>query len=171
MLAAKASRNLGLDATVSFTGALAWPFLYPWPQRAPGLIDTAFGELAARWKPILDAYDEQGVDVCYEIHPGEDVFDGATFEIFLDRLGGHRRCNINYDPSHFVLQQLDYLGFIDVYHERIKAFHVKDAEFNPSPKQGVYSGFQPWLQRAGRFQAALTRAGARVPGGRRSSCR
>ena len=53
----------------------------------------------------------------------------------------------------FVLQQLDYLAFIDIYHERIKAFHVKDAEFNPTGRQGVYSGFQPWLKRAGRFRS------------------
>jgi sugar phosphate isomerase/epimerase len=151
--AAAASRRLGLGAHVTFSGALAWPYLYPWPPRPPGLIDTAFDELARRWKPILDAFDGAGVDVCYELHPGEDLIDGVTFEMFLERVGNHRRCCINYDPSHFLLQQLDYLGFIDVYHERIKAFHVKDAEFEPSPKQGVYSGFQPWLQRAGRFRS------------------
>lgn len=153
MLAAKASANLGLTAHVTFSGALAWPYVYPWPQRPAGLIDTAFDELAKRWRPILDAFDTAGVDVCYEIHPGEDLFDGATFEMFLERVGNHPRCNILYDPSHFVLQQLDYLGFIDVYHPRIKMFHVKDAEFNPSPRQGVYSGYQPWVDRAGRFRS------------------
>ncbi|CAN7227531.1 sugar phosphate isomerase/epimerase [Bosea sp. LjRoot9] len=153
MKAAQASRRLGLSGSVSFTGALAWPFLYPWPQRAPGLIETAFDELGRRWRPILDAYEEAGVDLCYEIHPGEDVFDGATFEMFLERVGNHPRCAINYDPSHFLLQQLDYLAFIDIYAERIRAFHVKDAEFNPSGRQGVYSGFQPWLNRAGRFRS------------------
>jgi len=153
MKAAQASRRLGLSGSVSFTGALAWPFLYPWPQRAPGLIETAFDELGRRWRPILDAYEEAGVDLCYEIHPGEDVFDGATFEMFLERVGNHPRCAINYDPSHFLLQQLDYLAFIDIYAERIRAFHVKDAEFNPSGRQGVYSGFQPWLDRAGRFRS------------------
>jgi sugar phosphate isomerase/epimerase len=151
--AAQASQRLGLTGSVSFTGALAWPFLYPWPQRPPGLIETAFDELARRWRPILDAYDEAGVDLCYEIHPGEDVFDGATFEMFLERTGNHPRCAINYDPSHFALQQLDYLAFIDIYADRIRAFHVKDAEFNPTGRQGVYSGFQPWLSRAGRFRS------------------
>jgi len=150
---AKASRNLGLNASVSFTGALAFPYLYPWPQRPAGLIEEAFAELGKRWKPILDAYEDAGVDLCYEIHPGEDVFDGATFEMFLDAVGGHKRCNINYDPSHFLLQQLDYLAFIDIYHERIKAFHVKDAEFNPDGRQGVYSGYQGWVGRAGRFRS------------------
>lgn len=151
--AAAASRNLGLDVSVSFTGALAFPYLYPWPQRPAGLIEEAFGELARRWRPILDVYDEHGVDIGYEIHPGEDVFDGATFEMFLDALGGHRRCTINYDPSHFLLQQLDYLDFIDIYNERISAFHVKDAEFNPTGRQGVYSGYQGWMERAGRFRS------------------
>ena len=151
--AATASRHLGLDAHVTFSGALAWPFAYPWPQRPTGLIEEAFSELAKRWKPILDAYDEVGVDVCYEIHPGEDLFDGATFELFVDRLKGHKRANINYDPSHFVLQHLDYLAFIDIYHERIKAFHVKDAELNPTGRQGVYSGYAPWIERAGRFRS------------------
>jgi sugar phosphate isomerase/epimerase len=152
-LAAKASQNLGLKASVTFSGALAWPYLYPWPQRPAGLVETAFGELAKRWKPILDAYDEAGVDVCYELHPGEDLFDGATFERFVEAVDGHSRANINYDPSHFVLQQLNYLEFIDLYHDRIKAFHVKDAEFNPTGRQGVYSGFAGWADRAGRFRS------------------
>ncbi|MBE1207607.1 sugar phosphate isomerase/epimerase family protein [Aminobacter carboxidus] len=152
-LGAKASQNLGLTACVSFTGALAFPYLYPWPQRPAGLIEEAFVELGKRWTPILDAYDEAGVDLCFELHPGEDAFDGVTFEMFLDAVGGHKRCNINYDPSHFLLQQLDYLAFIDIYHERIKAFHVKDAEFNPDGRQGVYSGYQSWLGRAGRFRS------------------
>ncbi len=151
--AAKASRNLGLTAHATFSGALAWPYLYPWPQRPPGLIETAFTELGRRWTPILDAFDAAGVDVCYEIHPGEDLFDGITFEMFLKEVKDHPRANILFDPSHFVLQQLDYLAFIDLYHPRIRMFHVKDAEFNPTGRQGVYSGFQPWINRAGRFRS------------------
>ncbi|NSX55398.1 sugar phosphate isomerase/epimerase family protein [Parasulfitobacter algicola] len=152
-LAAKASGNLGLDVSVSFTGSLAFPYLYPWPQRPAGLIEDAFGELVKRWRPILDIYDDHGVDIAYEIHPGEDVFDGATWERFLDGLGGHRRAAINYDPSHFLLQQLDYLQFIDLYNDRIRAFHVKDAEFNATGRQGVYSGYAGWTDRAGRFRS------------------
>jgi sugar phosphate isomerase/epimerase len=152
-LAAKASKNLGLDAHVTFSGALAWPYLYPWPPRPAGLVETAFDELAKRWLPIFSAFDEVGCDVGFELHPGEDLHDGITFEMFLDRVNNHRRCGINYDPSHFVLQRLDYLDFIDIYHERIIAFHVKDAEFTPSGRQGVYGGFQNWVQRAGRFRS------------------
>ena len=150
---AKASRNLGLTAHATFSGALAWPFIYPWPQRPAGLIEEAFDELARRWKPILDKFDEFGVDVCYEIHPGEDLHDGVTYEMFLERVGNHPRANILYDPSHFVLQQLDYLDYIDIYKDRIRMFHVKDAEFNPTGRQGVYSSYQPWVNRAGRFRS------------------
>lgn len=153
MLNARASKNMGLKAHPTFSGALAWPYLYPWPQRPAGLIEQSFTELAARWKPILDEFDRCGVDVGYELHPGEDLFDGTSFEMFVDYLDGHPRAQINYDPSHFVLQQLDYLTFIDLYHDRICAFHVKDAEFNPTGKQGVYSGFASWKDRAGRFRS------------------
>jgi sugar phosphate isomerase/epimerase len=153
LLSAKASRNLGLTSNVSFPGALAWPYLYPWPQRPAGLVEAAFDELAKRWRPIFDAFDDAGCHVCFELHPGEDLFDGATFEMFLDRVDQHPRCCLNYDPSHFLLQQLDYLEFIDIYHERIKALHIKDAEFRPTGRQGVYSGYQSWINRAGRFRS------------------
>jgi len=153
MLAARASQRLGLTAHATFSGALAWPYLYPWPQRPAGLIEEAFAELARRWRPVLDAFDAAGVDVCYELHPGEDLFDGLSFERFLDAVDQHPRANILYDPSHFLLQQLDYLAFIDIYHARIRAFHVKDAEFRPNGRQGVYGGYAPWLERAGRFRS------------------
>ncbi len=151
--AARASKNLGLKAHGTFSGALAWPYLYPWPQRPAGLVETAFAELAKRWKPILDVFDDNGIDLCYEVHPGEDLHDGVSFEMFLDLVDEHPRCNLLYDPSHFVLQQLDYLEYLDFYHTRIKMFHVKDAEFNPTGRQGVYGGFQPWIKRAGRFRS------------------
>ena len=152
-LAARASANLGLSSHATFSGALLWPYLYPWPQRPAGLVDTAFDELARRWRPILDAFDNAGVDLCYELHPGEDLHDGVTFERFLDAVGQHPRCHILYDPSHMLLQQMDYLGFIDIYHSRIRAFHVKDAEFVRSARQGVYGGFENWVNRAGRFRS------------------
>lgn len=151
--AATASRRLGLTAHASFSGALAWPYVYPWPQRPAGLVEDAFDELARRWRPILDHFDGEGVDIGYEIHPGEDLHDGVTFEMFLERVGNHPRANILYDPSHFVLQQLDYLAFIDIYRDRIKCFHVKDAEFRPSGRSGVYGGYQGWVDRPGRFRS------------------
>ena len=153
MYAAKASQNLGLDACATFSGALLWHTMYPWPQRPAGLVETGFTELAKRWTPILNEFDANGVDLCYEIHPGEDLHDGVSYEMFLEKVNNHKRANLLYDPSHFVLQCLDYLAYIDLYHERIKMFHVKDAEFNPTGKQGVYGGYQGWVERAGRFSS------------------
>lgn len=151
--AAKASKNLGLKACATFSGALMWHTVYPWPQRPAGLVQDGFKELAKRWTPILNAFDKAGVDVCYEIHPGEDLHDGITFERFWEASGKHPRANILYDPSHFVLQHLDYLQYIDFYHEFIKMFHVKDAELNPNGKSGVYGGYQDWIDRPGRFRS------------------
>ena len=148
-----ASRHLGLTAMGSFSGALAWPYVYPWPQRPAGLVEEAFDELARRWLPILNHAEDCGIDICYEIHPGEDLHDGISYEMFLDRVKDHKRANMLYDPSHYLLQHLDYLEHIDIYHDRIKMFHVKDAELNPTGRQGVYGGFQSWINRAGRFRS------------------
>ena len=153
-LAARASRNLHLQAHASFSGALAWPYFYPWPQRPQGLIEEAFSELGRRWLPILHSFDEAGVDLCFELHPGEDLHDGATFERFLESTGHHPRANILYDPSHMILQGMDPVAFLDRYHHRVRAFHVKDAEFRPSGRSGVYGGYQGWVERPGRFRTA-----------------
>jgi sugar phosphate isomerase/epimerase len=150
---AKASRNLGIDVHGTFSGALLWHTWHPWPQRPPGLVEMGFEELAKRWKPILDVFEDQDVDLCYEVHPGEDVHDGVTFERFREATGNHKRVNILYDPSHFVLQQLDYVQYIDYYHEFIKMFHVKDAEFNPTGKKGAFGGYGDWRDRAGRYRS------------------
>lgn len=152
-LAARASANLGLSAHATFSGALAWPYVYPWPQRPAGLVEEAFAELARRWTPILDAFEDAGVDCAFEIHPGEDVHDGASWERFLAAVDHHPRARILFDPSHFVLQQLDYLDFLDRYNDRISCFHVKDAEFNPTGRSGVYGGYESWVNRAGRFRS------------------
>ena len=152
-LCLKASQNLGLSAMPTFSGALMWHTVYPWPQRPAGLVEEGWKELARRWLPILDFAEECGVDCAFEVHPGEDLHDGASYEAFLDHCDEHPRACLLYDPSHFVLQQLDYLQYIDLYHERIRCFHVKDAEFRPNGRSGVYGGYQSWPNRAGRFRS------------------
>ena len=148
-----ASKNLGLRNIPVLSGGFAWHMAYPWPQRPAGVIDEAFVELARRWRPILDMAHDHGCVLGYELHPGSDVYDGATFEKFLECTDQHPAVGINYDPSHFLLQQLDYLQFIQIYGDRISGFHVKDAEFRPTGRVGVYGGYQPWKGRAGRFRS------------------
>jgi sugar phosphate isomerase/epimerase len=151
--AARATKRLGLTRHVTMSGGLLWPFLYPYPPRPEGLVADAFAELARRWRPILDAFDAAGSSVGFELHPGEDVHDGSSFERFLAATGNHARVGILYDPSHLFLQHIDYGRFIDIYHERITAFHVKDAEWNASPRTGVYAGYVEWMDRPGRFRS------------------
>lgn len=149
----RASKNLGLSVVPTLSGALLWHYIYPWPPRPQALVDLAFKELAKRWKTVLDEAEKCGVDLAYEIHPGDDLHDGVTFERFFTKTGCHPRVKILYDPSHLFLQCLDYIGFITYYGEYIKAFHVKDAEFRCSPRSGVYGGFQSWKDRPGRFRS------------------
>ena len=149
----KASMNMGTHHISVLSGGLAWLMMYPWPQRPEGIVAEAFDELARRWLPVLDLAHDHGITFGYELHPGSDLFDGATYEMFLEKTGNHPAACLTYDPSHLLLQQLDYLDFIKRYGQRIRAFHVKDAEFRPDGRVGVYGGFQPWQQRAGRFRS------------------
>ena len=152
--AIKASHNLGLKAMPSFTGSFLWPYIYPWPQRPAGLVETAFEEHGRRWTPILDVAGELGVSVAFELHPGEDVHDGVTFDRFLTAVRNHKAVGINYDPSHFVLMGLDYVGFIHRYGQRITAYHVKDAELgHDDATAGFYGSFADWPKRLGRFRS------------------
>lgn len=149
----RAAARLGTKCVPVLSGGFAWHLAYPWPQRPAGIIDEAFQELARRWLPILDLADELGVAIAYELHPGSDVFDGHTLERFLAEVKEHPAVAVNYDPSHLLLQQLDYLEFIRIYGSLIKGFHVKDAEFRPDGRGGVYGGYQSWAKRPGRFRS------------------
>lgn len=149
----KASVNMGTQHISVLSGGLAWLMMYPWPQRPEGIVEEAFDELARRWRPVLDLAEENGITFGYELHPGSDLFDGATYEMFLEKTDNHPAACLTFDASHLLLQQLDYLDFIKRYGDRIRAFHVKDAEFQPNGRVGVYGGFQPWQKRAGRFRS------------------
>ena len=149
----KASAHLGTTNISVLSGGLAWPYLYPWPQRSVGLVEEAFAELAKRWRPLLDMAADHGITFGFELHPGSDLFDGATYQRFLELVDEHPAACLTYDASHFLLQQLDYIDFIHRFSPRIRAFHVKDAEFRPNGLNGVYGGFLEWQQRAGRFRS------------------
>jgi sugar phosphate isomerase/epimerase len=149
----KASANLGIKVVPTFSGALLWHLMYPWPPRPRGIVEEGFKALASLWEPILQMASDYGIELAYEIHPGEDLHDGVTFERFLEATNNHKSVKILYDPSHFILQHLDYVEFIHIYGEFIKAFHVKDAELRFSGKSGVYGGYQDWKKRPGRFRS------------------
>jgi sugar phosphate isomerase/epimerase len=153
MKAVQASAHMGLKSVPVLSGGFLWHMVYPWPQRPAGLVEEAFEELHARWRPVLDRAQEDGIAISFELHPGSDLFDGATYERFLDVADDHPAACLLYDPSHFVLQQLDYVAFLELYGERVRSFHVKDAEFHPTGRVGVYGGYEGWVGRAGRFRS------------------
>ena len=98
----KASEHMGLKVMPTFSGALMWHSVYPWPQRPAGLVEEGFKELARRWRPILDYAEECGVDCAYEVHPGEDLHDGASYEQFLDNVDQHARACLLIKGSSFL---------------------------------------------------------------------
>ena len=152
-MAIKASVNLGLKTIPTMSGGFLWPFVYPWPQRPKGLVEQATEELVKRWKPVLDFARDNDVSFSYEPHPASDIMDGLSFERFREATGNNEAVCLIYDPSHFVLQALDYLEFIRIYAEFIRSFHVKDAELRCDGRVGVYGGYAEWNQRAGRFRS------------------
>ena len=153
LLSAKASYNLGIKACGTLSGSLLWHTFYPWPPRGAGIVEEGFTELARRWSPVLNRFEEFGIDLCFELHPGSDLHDGITFERFLKATENHPQLKLLYDPSHLFLQHIDYMSFIDLYHPFIKMFHVKDAEYSINAKTGVYGGYLDWPDRAGRFRS------------------
>src|SRR6266487_3652808 len=137
------------------------------PSRLKSYMDTQKNEPSGRWlkwsKPCKHRTTLDVIScLLFRVHfsglrciPSLSVQqDCITFERFLEATGNHPRVHILYDPSHFVLQCLDYIGYLDYYKDHIKAFHVKDAEYHPSPRSGVYGGYQDWKDRPGRFRSA-----------------
>jgi sugar phosphate isomerase/epimerase len=148
-----AAEKMGTTNVSVLSGGLAWPYMYPWPVRSQGLIKAAFEEMVRRWLPVLNFAAEHGITIGFELHPGSDLFDGATYLRFLEMTNQHPAACLTFDASHFLLQQLDYIAFIKIFHARIKAFHVKDAEFRPTGLMGVYGGYEEWKNRPGRFRS------------------
>ena len=150
---AKASANLGLTAHATFSGALAWPYIYSWPQRPAGLIERPSTSWPSAGGRSSTPSTRPASTSATRSTPARTCTTASPTRCSSSASSNHPRACLLYDPSHFVLQQLDYLDYIDIYHERIRIFHVKDAEFNPTGRQGVYGGFQSWVNRAGRFRS------------------
>lgn len=156
LLSVRAAKNLGLDRVAAFSGTSIFHLMYPWPQRPAGLVQAAMHALAKAWLPVFNLGEELGVDICFELHPGEDLHDGDSFEMFLRYVGNHPRCKILLDLSHFVLAGMsmqNMLDFVRKFKDRIRMFHVKDAEFNPTAGGGAYGSFNDWGKRQGRFRS------------------
>jgi sugar phosphate isomerase/epimerase len=123
---ARAAAKLGVKVVTGFTGSSIWHSLYAFPPTSQEYWDKGFADFATRWKPILDVFDQVGVNFGLEVHPTEIAFDIASAERAVTAVGGHTRFGFNFDPSHLGYQGVDYVKFIRTFGDRIYHVHMKD---------------------------------------------
>ncbi|HEV3359794.1 MAG TPA: sugar phosphate isomerase/epimerase family protein [Pseudonocardiaceae bacterium] len=119
---ARAAAKLGVTTVVGFTGSSIWHTVAMFPPVPPEMIDRGFADFAARWNPILDVFDEVGVRYAHEVHPSEIAYDYWTTVRALEAVNHRPAFGLNFDPSHFVWQDLDPVGFLYDFRDRI--YHV-----------------------------------------------
>ena len=124
---AKAAKKLGVSIVIGFTGSSIWHMLYSFPPTPATMIDAGFDDFAKRWTPILDVYQELGIQYALEVHPTEIAFDIASAQRALKAVNNHPAFGFNYDPSHLGYQGVDYVKFIREFADRIFHVHIKDA--------------------------------------------
>jgi sugar phosphate isomerase/epimerase len=138
---ARAAAKLGVKVVPGFTGSSIWAYLYSFPPNSADMVTKGYQQFAEAWNPILDVFDEVGVRFALEAHPTEIAFDVVSAEAAVTAVGGRKAFGFNYDPSHFVYQNVDYVGFIRKFGDRIYHVHMKDAYLSPRPTEaGVFGG-------------------------------
>jgi len=141
ILTARAARNIGVDVVNGFTGSSIWKYLYSFPPVPSEYIDDGYKDFAQRWNPILDEFGKLGVRFALEVHPTEIAFDIASAERTLEAIGGRPEFGFNFDPSHLVYQNVDYVKFIRKFAAKIFHVHMKDAYMSRHPcEAGVFGG-------------------------------
>jgi len=141
MVTAEAAKAFGVKVVNGFTGSSIWHLLYSFPPVDPAQIDVGFADFADRWNPILDVFQKHKLRFALEVHPTEIAFDVSSAARALKALKNRKEFGFNYDPSHFVYQNVDYVGFIREFKNRIYHVHMKDAYLDPNPKRaGIFGG-------------------------------
>ena len=142
---ARAAAAFGVKIVNGFTGSGIWHLIYSFPPVDPETIEEGFQDMARRWLPILEVFQDAGVRFGLEVHPTEIAFDIASAERTLEAVGGHASFGFNYDPSHLGYQGVDYVDFIRGFRDRIFHVHMKDAYWSPTPtRAGVFGGHLPF---------------------------
>ena len=123
---ARAAAKLGVKVVTGFTGSSVWHSIYAFPPTSQAYWDKGFADFAQRWRPILDTFEQCGVNFALEVHPTEIAFDIASAQRAIEAVGGHKRFGFNFDPSHLGYQGVDYVKFIRTFGDRIYHVHMKD---------------------------------------------
>src|SRR5712664_1880033 len=124
---ARAAAAFGVRTVVGFTGSSIWHTVAMFPPVPPEMIEEGYADFARRWNPILDVFDAEGVRFAHEVHPSEIAYDFWTTRRALDAVGNRPAFGLNFDPSHFVWQDLDPVAFLAAYPDRIYHVDCKEA--------------------------------------------
>lgn len=144
-LTARVAQQLGVDTVVGFTGSAIWPYVAMFPPVSEAVIDQGFADFAARWNPILDVFDACGIRYAHEVHPGEIAYDYWSSQRALEALEYRQAFGFNWDPSHMMWQNIDPVGFITDFAERIYHVDCKDTRIRPrNGRAGVLGSHLPW---------------------------
>jgi sugar phosphate isomerase/epimerase len=143
--AARVARRLGVDVVTGFTGSKIWPYVAMFPPVPDSVIEAGFEDFAARWNPIIDVFEDQGVRFALEVHPSEIAYDYWTTRRTLDAIGNRPGFGLNWDPSHLVWQGLDPVTFIIDFADRIYHVDCKDTRVRPpNGRSGLLGSHLSW---------------------------
>lgn len=144
-LTAKCARKLGVDTVVGFTGSSIWPYVAMFPPVPAEVLDEGYADFARRWNPILEVFDGEGVRFAHEVHPSEIAYDYWTTVRTLEAIDHREAFGLNWDPSHMMWQQIDPVGFIVDFADRVYHVDCKDTRLRPaSGRAGVLGSHLPW---------------------------
>ncbi|WP_323960039.1 TIM barrel protein [Arthrobacter sp. JZ12] len=144
-LTARLAQKLGVNTVVGFTGSSIWQYVAMFPPVGQDVIEAGFQDFANRWNPILDVFDECGVRFAHEVHPSEIAYDYWSTKRALDAVGNRPAFGLNWDPSHFMWQQIDPVAFISDFADRIYHVDCKDTKMRMGGgRNGILSSHLPW---------------------------
>ncbi len=144
-LTARLAQRLGVKTVVGFTGSSIWQYVAMFPPVSAEVLDAGYRDFADRWNPILDVFDECGVRFAHEVHPSEIAYDYWTTQRALEAIGHREAFGLNWDPSHFLWQQIDPVAFISDFADRIYHVDCKDTKMRMGGgRNGILSSHLPW---------------------------
>lgn len=141
---ARFAAKLGVSTVTGFTGSSIWKYVAMFPPASDAMIERGYADFAERWHPILDVFEEVGVRFALEVHPSEIAYDYWTAKKTLEAIGHRKSFGFNFDPSHFVWQQLDSVAFVLDYAEHIFHVHCKESVTNLDGRNGVLGSHLSW---------------------------
>jgi sugar phosphate isomerase/epimerase len=143
-LTARMAAALGVKTVTGFTGSSIWKAVAMFPPASDEWIAAGYRDFADRFHPILDVFEEVGVRFALEVHPSEIAYDYWTAKATLEAIGHRESFGINFDPSHFMWQQLDPVAFVLDFADHIFHVHVKESITNLDGRNGVLGSHLPW---------------------------